>query len=184
MTYIPKPIVDDSDVLNHVARDLVVYTDDPAKVLLKRYLKVVTEDGIVHDLTFAQLDGLINILDTARETPPVTPLQYLIQAYGLDDLTELGTQGWAVSEYIVTVMHNAKTVRFEGTLIKEGFVNKEFSFALGGFDFIQQFSLSRTISAQNEQLAEVAGTFDMTYVFSYGPNGITLKTLEIEARPE
>lgn len=180
MTLIAKPVINDSPVLNHIARDLLVDANDPANTKLKRYFKVLTEDGVVHDISFGQLDGLINILDLSRETPKITPLQYLIQAYDISDLTEMGTNNWLVSEYTITVLHSAKTVRFEGILKKAEHVDKEFSFALAEFDFIQQFSLSRVIASQNEQLKSIAGTFDYSYTFSFGPNGIRVKPLTLE----
>lgn len=176
MTYIAKPLVKDSLILNDIGRDLLINTDEPNKTLLRRSFKLLTEDGVVHEVSFEQMDGLINILDLGRETPIITPLQYLVTAYGLSDLTSMGEAGWAVSEYIVTVMHNSESVRFEGRLTLPGNVDKVFTYALGGFGFIQQFSLSRVISSQHEKLAEVAGTFDMTYTFSFGPDGIKLNT--------
>jgi hypothetical protein len=182
MTYIAKPVVADSAILNHVARDLLVPTDDPMVINLRRSLKVVTEDGVIHDLTFEQVDGLVNILDLSRETPLITPLQYLVTAYNLEDLVQMGRDGWAVTEYSIQVLHLARTVRLDGVLHKEGSVDKEFTFALGEFDFVQQFSLSRVISAQREELKVVAGTFDMSYTFAYDPQGFTLQPHE-EATP-
>lgn len=178
MTLITKPVIADSEVLNHIARDLLVPSEKPNEVLLRRSFKLVTEDGVIHDVTFEQMDGLVNILDLSRETPLITPLQYLVTAYGMDDLVTMGKDGWAVTEYSIDVLHQARTVRLEGVLAKEGSVDKEFSFALGGFDFIQQFSLSRVISSQREELKPVAGTFDMSYTFTYGPTGFTIRTHE------
>lgn len=182
MTYIAKPVVADSAVLNHIARDLLIPSDTPNETMLRRSFKVVTEDGVIHDVTFEQIDGLVNILDLNRETPFITPLQYLVTAYNLEDLVQMGRDGWAVTEYNITVMHLARTVRLDGVLHKEGSVDKEFTFALGEFDFIQQFSLGRVISAQREELKVVAGTFDMSYTFSYDPKGFTLQPHE-EATP-
>ena len=179
MTFIAGPVIDDNAVLNDVARDCLVKTDDPNKTMLRRGFKVVTEDGVIHELTFNQLDGLINILDLSREVSGITPLQYISQTYNLTDLIELGKTGWVVPEYSITVLQSTKTVRFEGKLTMEGMVEKIFTFALGDFDFIQQFSLSRVIANQSEKLAEVAGTFDMSYTYTVSPNGITLKSLEI-----
>lgn len=180
MTYIAAPVTQDSEVLNDIARDLIVKTDDPNKTMLRHALKVVTSDGVVHEVGFGQLDGLMNILDKTREfETSVTPLQYLIQLYKLDDLVEMGVAEWLVSEYSITVMHANKTVRFEGTLTKSGHSDKEFTFALGGFDFIQQFALSRVISLMNPQLKDVAGTYDYSYTYTYGPKGMTLKSLEL-----
>lgn len=183
MTYIAKPVVTDSAVLNHIARDLLVPGDKPEEIGLRRYFKVVTEDGVIHDVTFAQMDGLVNILDLSRETPHITPLQYLVTAYGLEDLVEMGRDGWAVTEYNINVLHLARTVRLEGVLHKPGSVDKVFSFALGEFDFIQQFSLSRVIASQREELKVVAGTFDMSYEFTYDPKGFTLSP-HAEVTPE
>lgn len=179
MTLIAKPAIDDNNVLNEIARDCLVTTDDPNTTMLRRGFKLLTEDGVVHELSFAQLDGLINILDLSRDVAGITPLQYVITTYDIQDLLDMGSAGWLVPEYSITVMHNIKTVRFDGRLTQVGHVDKEFSFALGDFDFIQQFSLSRVISTQAEQLKVAAGTFDMSYVYTFGPEGITLKTLEI-----
>jgi hypothetical protein len=179
MTYIAKPIIVDNHILNDVARDCLIKTEDPNKTMLRRGFKLLTEDGIVHELTFAQLDGLINILDLSRDVSGITPLQYLCQTYDLKDLIEMGEAGWVVPEYSIVVLHNAKTVRFEGLLSKGGHTDKLFSFALGDFDFIQQFSLSRVIANQHEQLDAVKGTFDMSYEYSWGVDGMRLKALEI-----
>lgn len=178
MTYIAKSAIPDIEVLNHVSRDLLVSTEDPNRTMMRRYFRVVTEDGVVHDLTFQQLDGLINILDLHREMSTITPLQYLVNSYDLKDMIELGKDGWGVESYTIVVMHNAKAVRFEGTLIKESFTDKIFSFALGDFDFVQQFTLSRIISQQAEALAPTAGTFDFSYSFEYSPKGLSFKALE------
>ena len=174
MTYIAKPVVADSVILNHIARDLLTPSEDPNKTLLRRSFKVITEDGVIHDVTFEQMDGLVNILDLNRETPSITPLQYLVTAYDLEDLVAMGRDGWAVTDYTIQVLHLARTVRLEGVLHKEGSVDKVFTFALAEFDFIQQFSLSRTIAQQREEFKEVAGTFDMSYTYTYGPTGFTL----------
>lgn len=177
MTYIAKPVLTDSPVLNHIARDLLIPSDDPNLIQLRRSFKLVTEDGIIHDVTFEQIDGLVNILDLNRATDcPITPLQYLVTAYNLEDLVTMGRDGWAVTEYSIQVMHQARAVRLEGVLHKEASVDKVFTFALGEFDFIQQFSLSRIISDQHEDLKVVAGTFDMSYTFSYGPHGFTINS--------
>ena len=178
MTLIAQPVIKDSPVLNHIARDLLIPDEDPNKTLLKRSFKVVTEDGIIHDVTFEQMDGLINILDLSRVVPRVTPMQYLVTAYNIEDLIEMGRDGWAVTDYEVRVHQKAHLVRFEGVLHKEHSADKIFSFQLGGFDFIQQFSLSRVIADQHEKLKPVAGTFDMSYTFRYGPNGISLESHE------
>lgn len=182
MTFIAKPVIEDSHVLNHIARDLLVPTEDKDKTMLRRAFKLVTEDGVVHEVSFNQIDGLVNILDLHREVADITPIQYLTQAYDIKDLTAMGEQGWAVSEYTLEVLHGPKTVRFDGTLVRnpeDG--EKVFSFALGEFDFIQQFSLSRIIAAQAERLSPVAGTFDYSYTFHWGPKGIVIKPLEIGA---
>lgn len=178
MTLITKPVLTDSEVLNHIARDLLIPSENPNETKLRRSFKLLTEDGVVHDITFSQIDGLVNILDLHRETPPITPLQYLVTAYGLEDLVEMGRDGWAVTEYSIQVLHLASTVRLDGVLHKEGSVDKVFNFALAGFDFIQQFSLSRVISSQREELKVVAGTFDMSYTFTYDPEGFTLEPHE------
>lgn len=174
MTFIPKPAVPDTEVLNHIGRDLIVKEDDQFK--LQRSLKVLTSEGMVHDITFSQADGLLNILDTTRETPPCSPLQYLIAHYDITDLVEHGKDEWVVPEYTVVVMHNNKTVRFEGLLTRVGYVDKEFTFALGGFDFIQQLSLARCIASLSKDLEPIIGTFDCTYKFSFGPKGINVTT--------
>lgn len=174
MTYIAKPAVPDTEVLNHIARDLLIKENDEYK--LQRHLKVVTSEGLVHEISFAQADGLLNILDSTRDTPPCTPLQYLIAHYGLQDLTDLGMEGWIVPEYTVIVMHSNKTVRFEGKLSRVGSVDKEFTFALGGFDFVQQLSLARCIASMGKEFKDVIGTFDCTYKFSTGPEGVTVTT--------
>lgn len=178
MTLITKPVVADSEILNDIARDLLIPSDNPNETLLRRSFKVVTEEGVIHDVTFEQMDGLVNILDLKRETPHITPLQYLVTAYGLDDMVTMGLDGWAVTEYSISVLHQARTVRLEGVLRREGSVDKEFTFALGGFDFIQQFSLSRVISGQRPEFKDVAGTFDMSYTFTYSPTGYTLHSHE------
>lgn len=183
MTFIAKPVIEDSHVLNHIARDLLVPTDDPNVTNLRRGFKILTEDGVVHDVTFSQLDGLINILDLHRPVADITPLQYLIQAYDIKDLVLMGQDGWAVSEYSIEVLHVPKTVRFDGTLIRGDEPEKVFAFALGEFDFIQQFSLSRVIAAQNEQLESVAGTFDFSYSYHWGPTGTRVKPLDVKATP-
>lgn len=180
MTFIAKPIIQDNHILNDVARDCLVPTDNPNQVMLRRGFKLVTEDGVIHELTFSQLDGLINILDLSRDVSGITPLQYLTQTYDIQDLIEMGESGWVVPEYTIVVMHANKTVRFEGKLTKASHVDKLFTFALGDFDFIQQFSLSRCIANQDERLAEVASTFDMSYTYQTTPQGITLTALEIE----
>ncbi len=174
MTHLAKPIVPDTEVLNHIARDLLVKEGDDFK--LKRSLKVVTSEGMVHDITFAQADGLLNILDSERDTPPCTPLQYLISHYGINELVELGKDEWVVPEYTVTVMHTTKTVRFEGKLTRTGYVDKEFTFALGKFDFIQQLSLARCIASMGKEFEQIVGTFDCTYKFSMGPKGLSITT--------
>ena len=182
MTYIAKPIIVDNHILNDVARDCLIKTEDPNKTMLRRGFKVLTEDGVVHELTFAQMDGLINILDLSRDVSGITPLQYLCQTYALQDLVEMGEAGWVVPEYTITVMHVSKTVRFEGLLSKGGHADKLFSFALGDFDFIQQFSLSRVIANQHETLDPVKGTFDLSYEYSWGADGMRMKALEISSK--
>lgn len=172
MTYIPKPNIDDPEVLNHIARDMLVELNGEFK--LKRRLRVITEDGIIHEISFAQADGLLNIVDSSRETPPCSPLQYLVQAYDLKDLVALGKEGWVVPEYTVIVMQSTKTVRFEGLLSRPGAVDKEFTFALGGFDFIQQLSLARCIASMGKEFKDFIGTFDVDYCFKTGPDGISV----------
>lgn len=179
MTFIAKPIIQDNHILNDVARDCLVITDDPNKVMLRRGFKVLTEDGVIHELTFSQLDGLINILDLSRDISGITPLQYLTATYDIQDLMDLGKDGWVVPSYTIIVMHSNRTVRFEGTLTKPSHVDKMFTFALGDFDFIQQFSLSRTIAAQDERLKDVASTFDMSYTYKVTPEGLSLTSLEL-----
>lgn len=179
MTFIAKPIVKDNHILNDVARDCLVKTEDPNKTMLRRGFKVLTEDGVIHELTFAQMDGLINILDLTRDVSGITPLQYITQTYDIQDLIEMGINGWVVPEYTIVVMHATKTVRFEGKLTKASHVDKLFTFALGDFDFIQQFSLSRCIASQAEELASVASTFDMSYTLQVNPQGISLSSLEV-----
>lgn len=172
MTYISKPAIDDPEVLNHIARDLLVEVNGEHK--LKRRLRVITEEGIIHEISFAQADGLLNILDSTRETPPCTPLQYLVQAYDLKDLVTLGQDGWLVPEYSVILMHSTKTVRFEGRLSRVGSVDKEFTFALGGFDFVQQLSLARCVASMGKEFKDFIGTFDVDYRFKTGPDGISV----------
>lgn len=174
MTFIAKPVVPDTEVLNHIGRDLLIKEGDEFK--LQRRIKIVTSEGLVHDISFAQADGLLNILDSTRETPPCSPLQYLIAHYGLTDLVELGKEEWVIPEYTIVLMHNTKTVRFEGKLSRASYVDKEFTYALGGFDFIQQLSLARCIASLNKDFEPVIGTFDVTYKFSYGPEGINITT--------
>lgn len=174
MTYIAKPVTTDSEVLNHIGRSLVVQEGEEFK--LKRYFKVLTDDGVAHEVTFSQMDGLINILDTSRSVPPVTPVQYLVVQYDLKDLVALGEQGWVVPEYMIILMAETKTVRLEGLLRKGGHVDKEFTFALGGFDFLQQLSLARCIAALNKDLETVIGTFDLSYRFQTGPEGTVIST--------
>ncbi|ABY62837.1 hypothetical protein ST201phi2-1p002 [Pseudomonas phage 201phi2-1] len=175
MTLIAKPAVPDTEVLNHIGRDLLL-KDEDGSFKLQRHLKILTEEGLVHQVSFAQVDGLLNILDSTRETPPCSPLQYLITHYDLKDLVELGKDGWLVPEYQVVVMHSSKTVRFEGKLTRVGSIDKEFTFALGGFDFIQQLSLARCIASLGKEFEQVIGTFDCTYVFKTGPDGISVST--------
>lgn len=179
MTLITKPNIDDNAILNDVARDCIVTTDDPTKVMLRKAFKLVTEDGIIHELSFSQLDGLINILDQSRNLSTITPLQYLCSTYDIVDLIELGKSGWIVPEYTATVKHAVKQVEFTGKLTKPSHMDKEFSFVLGDFDFVQQFSFSRVISNQHENLAEVSGTFDLTYRFTFGPAGMALTVVEV-----
>lgn len=174
MTFIAKPAVPDTEVLNHIARDLLIEEDGTFK--LKRQLNVLTSEGMVHELSFAQADGLLNILDSTRDTPPCTPLQYLIAHYGLQDLIDLGMDDWIVPEYTVVVMHTTKTVRFEGRLTRVGYVDKEFTFALGGFDFIQQLSLARCIASMGKEFKDIIGTFDCTYKFTTNPEGVSVTT--------
>jgi len=174
MTLIAKPAVPDTEVLNHIGRDLLVKDADGFK--LQRHLKILTGEGLVHEVSFAQVDGLLNILDSTRETPPCSPLQYLIAHYDIKDLVELGKEDWLVPEYKVVVLHNAKTVRFEGKLSRVGSVDKEFAFALGGFDFIQQLSLARCIASLGKEFEQIIGTFDCSYVFKTGPDGISVST--------
>lgn len=169
MTYIAKPAIDDSEILNHIARDLVLVKD--GETMLKRGMKIATSNGVVHEISFAQLDGLLNILDTTREIETVTPLQYLIQHYALDDMIAIGKEGWLVPEYVIVLMAENKTVRLEGILSRTGSVNKEFSYALGGFDFIQQLSLARVIAGTNEAFKQLIGTFDASYTYRTGPEG-------------
>lgn len=174
MTYIAKPVIDDSDVLNHIARDLVITKGETIK--LHRRFKLVTEDGIIHEVSFTQLDGLLNILDSTRDTPPVTPLQYLVQHYGLQDLVDLGKDDWIVPTYDIAVLADTKTVRLEGLLTRVGYVEKEFFFALGEFDFIQQLSLARCIAGLNDEFKPLIGTFDVSYMFTTGPDGMQVTT--------
>lgn len=174
MTFIAKPKIDDPEVLNHIARDLLVEKDGDFK--LKRSLKVITSEGVVHEISFAQADGLLNILDSTRETPPCTPLQYLINLYDLKDMVAHGMDDWLVPEYTVVLMAETKTVRFEGRLSRMGYQDKEFSYALGGFDFIQQLSLARCIASMGEQFKPLIGTFDCSYRFHTGPDGLSVNS--------
>lgn len=166
MTYITKPTIEDSQILNEVARDLLI-VDAGVTKLIKRF-KVLTEDGVVHELSFNQLDGLINILDPNRSTAKITPLQYLVNHYGINDLIELGRQEWYVASYSIAVLADPKTVRFDGVMSKAGEVNKIFSFALGGFDFIQQLSLAKCIAAQHDDFSVIIGTYDVSYLYHFG----------------
>lgn len=175
MTYIAKPNIDDNEVLNHIARDMLT-TNPEGQTMLKRRVRVATENGVIHELSFAQMDGLLNILDTTREIPVVSPLQYIIQTYNLEDLVHLGKDGWMVPEYTVMVMGEARTVRFEGKLTRQGSMDKEFTFALGGFDFIQQLSLARCIANVDPRFEQVTGTFDVNYTFTTGPEGTKVYT--------
>lgn len=169
MTYIAKPAIDDSEILNHIARDLVIVQD--GEPMLKRGMKIATSNGVVHEVSFAQLDGLLNILDTTRKVDTVTPLQYLVQHYDLKDMVTLGKDGWTVPTYTIMVMADTKTVRLEGTLTRPGSIDKVFTFALGGFDFIQQLSLARVIAGVNDAFEQLIGTFDASYTFKTGPEG-------------
>jgi hypothetical protein len=177
MTYIAKPNIDDNEVLNHIARDMLT-TNQEGQTMLKRRVRVATENGVIHELSFSQMDGLLNILDTTREIPVVSPLQYIIQTYNLEDLVHLGKDGWIVPEYTVMVIATNPTpmVRFEGKLIRHGSMDKEFAFALGGFDFIQQLSLARCIAKVDERFEQVTGTFDVDYTFTTGPEGTKVFT--------
>lgn len=174
MTYIATPVIQDSEVLNSIARDLLFKEDEQIK--LKRYFKVVTEDGVIHEITFNQLDGIINILDSTREVPPITPLQYLVAQYDLKDLVELGEQEWVVPRYRIVLMSDTKTIRLEGLLTKFGHTDKEFTFALGGFDFLQQLSLARCIALLDTKFADMVGTFDVSYLFEFSPEGISISS--------
>lgn len=174
MTFIAKPAIDDSEVLNHIARDLVIEKD--GNVQLKRSLRIATGSGVTHEISFAQADGLLNILDSTREVPPCTPLQYLIDQYNLSDLVEMGKEDWLVPEYRIVVMGNDKVVRFEGKLTRYGYEPKEFTYALGGFDFIQQFSLARCISMIGKEFEPVYGTFDCNYAFISSPDGLSVSS--------
>lgn len=184
MTYIAEPAITDNHVLNHIARDLIRVGDEPGKTFLRKALRIATEDGVLHELSFNQLDGLLNILDQNRTVIEITPLQYLVQLYNLEEMIELGRTGWEVTEYDIILIQASKTIRFEGKLNSPGFNEKIFKFALGGFDFVQQFSLSRIIAAQNEKLSMVAGTYDMDYRYSYGPEGIKFNSFMEEVPDE
>lgn len=174
MTFISKPVIDDSEVLNHIARDLLLTNGEISK--LQRRFKVLTGDGIVHEVSFSQMDGLLNILDSTRDIPQITPLQYLVQHYNLQDLVEMGKAGWNSPSYHITVLADIKKVRLDGILAKENYLDKEFTFALGEFDFIQQISLARCIATLDEQLKPVIGTFDVNYKFTFGPEGLKVTT--------
>lgn len=198
MTLIATPPGIDNAKLSLVARSLILNADDPENTkLLKLFnIKVTGADGFPVEvpMSFEELDGLMNILDLGRLIPvKIEPVQWAVLTYGLKDLEELLRGEWRVTEYSIDLDAEKRVASFVGTvnhihcIVGHPEYNalvarapKVFEYELGDFDIVQQMALSRVIAAREPKFDPVAGTFDVSYVFSVSPKGVNFATKGIE----
>lgn len=194
MTYVSTPPKIDNAKLTAVARNLLINADDPTNTKLFKAFNILTEDGAVHQLSFNELEGLINIMDLQRPIDAkIDPTGWLIMTYSLDDLESLLAEGWRVTEYVLTLDAAKRTMSFTGTinhihcivghpsydpLVKRA--PKVFEYLLGDFELLQQTALTRVMAGIDPSFGQVAGTFDVSYTFTWGRDGIKFETAGVE----
>jgi len=182
----------DNAKLTLVARSLIKNADDLDNTQLIKAFTVVV-DGTppkVVTLSFDELEGMMNILDLGRPIKArLEPSQWTILTYQLDDLDKLLGEGYRITEYILALNAKTNVLSFSGvikhitTIPEHGdydpestLTPKEFEFALGDFEVIQQIAISRVMAGWDTNFEPVAGTFDVSWTYSFSPNGVTFTT--------
>lgn len=178
----------DNEKLTRVARSLI--KDDNGTLKMIKAFQVVVDDEPVM-LSFDELEGLINILDTYRPLKArLEPSQWVILTYQLNDLEQFLKEDWRIVKYSLHVNARTKTLKFSGSIQHIWSIQehpefgkgplrgaKEFEFTLGDFEIIQQMALSRVIALRGPEYEPVAGTIDVSYLYKFGPEGISFATL-------
>lgn len=191
MTRIAEPAMVDHVVVNEVALSLFkgMGTDT---IRMQKFFTVVDDKGTKRQVSFDQLEYLINLVDLDRQyLVRYSPTIFLIEHYAISDLKDLAAEGWVIPHYVIEVDSDKEIVQFSGDLVhsktieahpdyEPGFIanTKSFEFTLERFGLIQQMGLSRVIAALHEKVSSVAGTFGVSYVLDWNMGELHLKTLD------
>lgn len=185
----------DNAKLNKLARSLLVNLNDPENVQLVKAVTVLV-DGDPQPITvsFDELEGLINIIDTSRPIHVrIDPSQWVIMTYKLEDMTELQEKGYRVVDYVLDLDSVNRILKFNGTMYHTSTIETHpdydpsveisalaFDFVMLDFDMIQQIAITRTMASCDKNFEKVAGTFDVCWIYNASPNGIHFTTKDEE----
>lgn len=183
----------DNTKLTEVARSLIKHTDNPVETKLLKAFTIIVDGtppkAVV--LSFDELEGLINILDTTRPLKArLEPSQWTIMTYQLDDLEQLLLTGWRITKYQLELDHETKVLSFTGQINHKACIPthpdydpavvdapKLFEYNLGDFEIIQQIAISRVMASRDSKFEPVAGTFDVSWLYSSSPEGVRFSTI-------
>lgn len=182
----------DNAKLTLVARSLIKNSDDPDNTQLVKAFTLVVDGTPPHvvTLSFDELEGMMNIMDLGRPIKArLEPSQWVIMTYQLNDLDKLLGEGYRVTEYVLELNAKTSVLSFTGTINhincivdhpeydeSVSITPKVFEFVLGDFEVIQQIAISRVMAGWDTNFEPVAGTFDVSWTYSFSPSGVTFTT--------
>lgn len=182
----------DNTKLTQVARSLILNADDPDNTKLLKAFSVIV-DGVSATpvtLSFDEIEGLINIMDLQRPLKAkLDPSQWVIMTYQLNDLDGLLVDGYRVTAYDLVFNADTKELLFSGVINHKNCIiehpeydasvvlpAKHFEFKLEDFDIIQQIAISRVMASRDSKFEPIAGTFDLSWSYSFSAKGVTFVT--------
>lgn len=186
----------DNTKLTEIARSLVKNSHDPDNTQLIKAFTVVIDTIPPKAMTvsFDELEGLINIMDLTRPIKAkLEPAQWVIMTYQLNDLDALLGEGYRVTEYVINLDAGERAITFTGTISHVSTIkahpeynpestisSKVFEYILEDFDIIQQMAITRVMASRDVKFDQVAGTFDVSWTYTFAPSGISFSTEGID----
>lgn len=178
--------------LTDLVRSLIKYGKDDVRLIKALNVVIDGDTPRVETFSFDELEGLMNIVDLHRPIKVVLdPAQWVVITYQLEDLEELMMQGYLLTNYVLDLDADLKVLTFTGVIrhettipehpnfnIDSTFASKEFEFVLEDFDAIQQMAITRAMASRDEKFNPVAGSIDVSWVYSFSKDGINFGTKE------